>query len=89
MSDLPEPTHGYISIAWYKDWQTIVNILSLAALVFADADLRELVPENYHFLLAKIVIFINLVLRYATTTRPIAAGDGRTREVKSIPPVRP
>lgn len=85
----PEPpttTHTYVAIAWYKDWQTWFNILSVIALLLQESSIITIIPERYHGLSTALVTAVNVILRFATSTRPVALSSGVTREVATIPP---
>jgi hypothetical protein len=79
-------THTYVSIAAHKDWQTWFGVLSMLALLLQDREFVTLVPAQYHLLLAKVIVAINLILRFTVTTRPVAMTDGVSRTVQGIEP---
>lgn len=85
----PEPpatTHTYVAIAWYQDWQTWFNILSIVALVLQETSVVKIIPERFQPLSVALVTILNIVLRFKFVTRPVALTAGVTREVATIPP---
>jgi hypothetical protein len=80
-----EQTQTYVAKVWYLDLQTWFNLVSLAVLLLSDKDFLSLIPDNYELLVAKLVIALNLVIRYVFTVRPIAMQHGTEVEVETIP----
>jgi len=79
-------THTYIARAWYRDTAVWTHIASAIVLMLQETAVRDVIPQRYHPLTIAIIAVLNIIVRFQSSTRPVAMKEGTERQVFSIPP---
>ncbi len=79
-------THVYVARVWYRDTATLFNLGSFLFLLLSDQSFMAGFPDQWQHRAEKLIVMLNLWIRFQSSTRPVALQQGTPREVNAIPP---